>query len=240
MDSMIIHQPWGGLGDNLLWSTLPEMCHLNGIECYISDRNCVRNQGIYDLVWGSNPYIKGPSIYQPNAGLSRWPDDAGTRFVTDSCIKKSEYFHGFEPINKYPKIYYQYKETPEVNGKTILDLSAHNNSYNTSNLWNFIKNNCVLNNLVQIKHKNNFNNNYLIKDIETIDMENIFYYCDIINSCKEFICLYSGSSVLASAINKRNTKVFIRHGDKIENYKNGNNLFVFDNLDYIDTDAYNI
>jgi len=56
---IIISQPWGGLGDNLHYSTLPELFSNKGYDVYISNNNKVRNSEIFDLVWKMNPYIKG-------------------------------------------------------------------------------------------------------------------------------------------------------------------------------------
>ena len=49
----------GGLGDNLQLSTLPELFSKRGHKVYVPDGFYFRNSGIYDLVWGNNPYISG-------------------------------------------------------------------------------------------------------------------------------------------------------------------------------------
>jgi len=54
---IIISQPWGGLGDNLQYSTLPELFSKKGYDVYISNNNKVRNNEIFDLIWKMNPYI---------------------------------------------------------------------------------------------------------------------------------------------------------------------------------------
>ena len=75
---IIISQPWGGLGDNLQFSTLPELYDKLGYEVYVSNNNKVRNKEIYDLVWGENPYIKG--VIDDNEGTvvgsnsPEWPN----------------------------------------------------------------------------------------------------------------------------------------------------------------------
>ena len=55
---MTIYQPWGGLGDNLAHSIIPELCKATGNKCYLSKHNAHRNQQIYDLVWGLNPFLE--------------------------------------------------------------------------------------------------------------------------------------------------------------------------------------
>ena len=56
-EEMIVSQPWGGLGDNLQFSTIPRLCYENGISFGLSLRNQHRNQEIHDLVWKPNPYV---------------------------------------------------------------------------------------------------------------------------------------------------------------------------------------
>ena len=53
MNKVILYQPWGGLGDNLQFSTLPKLYSEIGYEFYISDQNVYRNPEIKKLVWDS-------------------------------------------------------------------------------------------------------------------------------------------------------------------------------------------
>ena len=46
MDKAIFGQTWGGLGDNLQFSTLPGLYHKKGIDFYISSQNVQRNDEI--------------------------------------------------------------------------------------------------------------------------------------------------------------------------------------------------
>ena len=48
------------------------------------------------------------------------------------------------------------------------------------------------------------------KHDDKIDIKSIFHFCDLIHSCKHFYCCLSGQSVLASALCKAETTVFIR------------------------------
>ena len=65
---IIIYEQYGGLGDNLQFSTLPELYSNNGFDVYIHTESKVRNSEIYDLVWGINPYIKGKKNGDSKAG----------------------------------------------------------------------------------------------------------------------------------------------------------------------------
>ena len=57
MSKIIISQPWGGLGDNLHFSTLPELFSKKGHEVYISENNAVRNAEIFDFTKNSRSTI---------------------------------------------------------------------------------------------------------------------------------------------------------------------------------------
>ena len=110
MDDVILSAFHGGLGDNLQFSTLPEEFHKQqGRDTYIWSQASFRNQEIYDLVWGCNPYVKGVKDGRRTAG-----DTPEINFVNPngyySSITNWEYLHGLEPTNSLPKIYYEPKK----------------------------------------------------------------------------------------------------------------------------------
>ena len=59
----------GGLGDALQFSTLPEeFSKQQGRRTYILEDAPFRNSGIYDLVWGQNPFVLGKRKGKWSAG----------------------------------------------------------------------------------------------------------------------------------------------------------------------------
>ena len=38
-DVKTIYQPWGGLGDNLAHSIIPELCNITGYKCFLSKKS---------------------------------------------------------------------------------------------------------------------------------------------------------------------------------------------------------
>ena len=69
MSDVILGAYFGGLGDQLQFSTLPEEFYKQqGRETYLADGSNFRNKEIYDLVWGENPYIKGVVEGERTAG----------------------------------------------------------------------------------------------------------------------------------------------------------------------------
>jgi len=201
-DGCQIIRPWyGGLGDSLQHSTLPERFSELGHEVYISGQTPFRNNEIYDLVWGSNPYVKGLSDQKPNAG-----DIPGNEYhdTEGEFIKNWERIHGLEPKNSYPKIYYNPQIIDDVKDKILIDITVmslknnifikpimdHMCAYDGEKIaWLKLKEKVI---------KNSYNPNL---PYGAINVKDIFHYCDLISSCKKFICSFSGGMVLSSALN---------------------------------------
>jgi hypothetical protein len=213
---IIISQPWGGLGDNLQFSTLPELYSNNGHEVCISVNNCVRNNEIFDLVWKTNPYIKG--VCNDEDGLvvganmrHMWPPDSQNEYF----MHRIEIAHGFQKTNFYPKIYYTPKYIPEIQNDILIDLTGSSQVYEINKYIEYINYFVPLientNKCIKIIEFDNINVNimfndiydyikYRIQNIEVLRITDIYNYCDIINSCNMMIIVNSGVNSLASAI----------------------------------------
>lgn len=220
---IIIYQPWGGLGDNLQFSTLPELFSLDGHEVYISSENVVRNSEIYDLVWGKNPYISG--IINNNQGIvvgsnktHLWPPESQNEY----SMHRVEIAHGFKKTNFYPKIYYTPKNIPSHNNDIIIDLTGSSQIYTINKYIEYIdyflpiikdkdsekKIKIIL--FENIINQNIFKDVYKIicerlENIEFIYVKDIYQYCDIIKSCATIIIVNSGVNSLAAAIKQEDT-----------------------------------
>jgi len=224
---IVISQPWGGLGDNLQFSTLPKLYSDQGYEIYISKDNAYRNKEIYDLVWKWNPYVKGETDLPPNAGACR-----GLEYHHEGqFIKNIELTHRLDKGNSpYPVVYYTPKKIEELSNTVIYDTTSISSSYSDEFIYsnfNTIMEQYKGYNLKQIKFSNISNRVTPDFHTEEITVNNIFEYCDIIYSCKVLICVMSGSSVLASAIKNTNTTPDIHCFHT--RHERG---FMFDNITY--------
>lgn len=219
---IVLKHTWPGLGDNLAQSTLPEMYSKRGYDVYMSMDQEYRNPDIKKLI-DLNPYIKGYTSRSPNMNIE---EHLKTTYRKD--LKNTNYVSRVEQSifneheNQFPKIYYEPKFLSEWADKTFIDLrcvseEAHHPSdrYLKAALNN--NKNCVM-----------IDANYKTKDI--------FEYIDIIHSCKKFICAYSGSSVLAAAINKKNVDCYVTDfwTQKIRDW----HFFHHTNLNYINIDNF--
>ncbi len=123
MKTKIINIDFGGLGDHLQFSTLPEEFYKKykkKIKVYIFKDSSFRNSEIYDLVWKKNPYVVGKSKLIPNAGHIDEIKFPKKKF--GNIIQNWEYAHNIKSKNKFPKIYYR----PKRKNKKIflVDLSS--------------------------------------------------------------------------------------------------------------------
>jgi hypothetical protein len=208
MDKVVLIENFGGLGDNLQFSTLPEeFKSQKNLDFYIhnSTFDSIRNKEIFQLVWEMNPYFKGVSNESPNAGrVHRYP-------TKENMVCDIESLHGLECKNDTFKLYYEPKKIGEIN--TLFDLTSTSlyNNY-LDNFDNFKK---IVDNIVSEKNSDvyfvefknlqspNYQQIYKIPNSKKIEVNSIFEYCDIISSCKNFIGLQSGGSHLAKTYQKK-------------------------------------
>ena len=208
----ILQQPWGGLGDNLQFTTLPGLYHQRGIEFYLSSQNTYRNNEIYDMVWRDNPYVKGIVDEPGNVG---WPafNVAGKGYTlrTHNIITAWESEHlgiDKEPRFKAPIIFYRPKIISSLYDKTIVDLGGvalGNGFFDFEKVKAFITDNFDMTKVFGLLKKGNpkMHNCFGEEFPENvIEYETCDEYMNIISSCCNFVGIYSGSNAIAAALNK--------------------------------------
>src|SRR3990172_9946292 len=119
-DRAIIGQPYGGLGDNFQFSTLPEMFARCGIDTYISSQNVCRNPQIYELIWGLNPFVKGVTNEPPN--ISVFDVEKSPKVRELNTVQRAEmmYFGWWE--HNFPVTFYKPKFREDFANKTVLEF----------------------------------------------------------------------------------------------------------------------
>ena len=191
----------------------------------------------YDIVWKSNPYVKGVIDEPPNVGhpaTSTTPAGIGDENLVTSWEKA----HGFDVGNPFkpPVIHHIPTILDNFRDKTIVELGAVSldNKYDEHIVNNFIQKTFGSEQLVQIRRRNHptLHNTFTTKVAPNIAEYGTYpEYLDIICSCKRFVCLFSGSMALASALNTNN--LFDIHC--VYHRRNFGELgatFVFDNVEY--------
>lgn len=236
MKDMILLLKWGGLGDSLTFSTLPELCYKNNINFYLSSqsKNIFRNEEIFDLVWKCNPYFKGFSDKEPNAGNIHI-SDLGRRNDNDSMIQCFERIYFKESVNKYPKVYYDCNYIDKLKDITLIEVSAisavaeyNQDKENVFNIINKLMKEENEKNLRIVIHNNINQNNLFSFDLPIININNLYEYCDFIYSSKRLICLDSGSNSLSSAIVSKQTN----RKTKVDVIMVRDSGYIYNNLNY--------
>lgn len=226
--TIVISQPWGGLGDNLQFTTLPELYTKLGYKVYISSKNVYRNPEIYDLVWKFNLYVEGISDLETNAGSCRGYNDSHMDFISEIELN-----HNLEGYRKYPVIYYTPKFISDLSNSLVFDITSISSNPNDSQIKSSFES--ILNKYtelpkIKIEYEkiNNRNLSYLTENTYTI--KSIYDLCDVIYSCKVFLCLFSGASVLASAIKQDTSSpdIYCFHDSKYTDTRS----YKFNNVTY--------
>tara|TARA_Y100001970_G_scaffold266746_1_gene355792 strand:+ start:354 stop:1079 length:726 start_codon:yes stop_codon:yes gene_type:complete len=239
MDDVILSAFHGGLGDNLQFSTLPEEFHKQqGRDTYIWSKASFRNQEIYDLVWGCNPYIKGVKDGTWTAGDT---PEIGHKTLISDCIMNWEALHGLEPTNRYPKIYYEPKKIHGFDDTLLVDLSSISITYDSEQILELYDTIKKIHNDMKffgVEFTNKIKDATIIEpDVDnTILIEDIFTYVDLMYSSFGVVSLHSGQNHLASAIKNQynnDLSVYCLMDDVEYVRQKTKGIFVFDNVTYL-------
>jgi len=231
-DKKIIRVWHSGLGDACQLSTLPALFHSQGYEVWISDKTPC-SDSIYELIFGLNPYVMGKTSENANCG-----EIPGFEYrdVCGSFIGSWEMVNGMSHVNDYPIVYYQPKEIEWMKDVVIIDTSCKTAKANyTIDILNeylsVYKNN---EKVYAVKFINYVSDGYDLGFPKT-EIRDLFHYCDVIHSCKKFVCLNSGGHSLSSAL-KRNKNIdvdcLVTHAPAFESMYSRNNFF-YPNINYI-------
>lgn len=205
MTRHILFQPWGGLGDNLQFSTLPERFAERGETFLVSERNAVRNPEIHELVWGCNPFVTGRSDEEPNAGLPRL-DRLSSLSWRHSFIERIEMAHGLEPRHCHPHIHYRPQRDVSLSEVVLIDVGSTTTTYAATVIHDYVNRMLqrygrrmedVRQVAVAASVRQHDGARY---NVAPLEVSSIFRYCDVLASCKAFITVWSGAHALAAAI----------------------------------------
>ena len=238
MDDVILSAYHGGLGDNLQFSTLPEEFYKQqGRDTYIWSQASFRNQEIYDLVWGHNPYVKGIKDGDWSAGDT--PDRH--RVIESDCISNWEALHGLKPTNKYPKIYYEPEKVSAFDNVILVDLSSISITYDEEKilkLYDAVRKTHEGMVFLEVEFTNKIKGATIIEPDVTgvVEIESIFTYVDLMYSSFGVISLHSGQNHLAAAIKNQynnDLEVYCLMDEYEYQRQKDKSIFVFDNVNYL-------
>ena len=192
----------GGLGDVLLYSTLPELWSNQGYKVYLQDIH-FRNGDIRDMLL-LNPFVSGITSIGTTYRMDNDARLAALCMQLHNSIKGTEAYFGFEPKNTYPKVYFDLKNISEFNNKIIIDYNAITAPFTQTQIEQYLNrllqyNALILEDaMITLPHHQTLPFHALNLPIYKIN--SLSQYANIINSCKTFITVSSGAAALASAI----------------------------------------
>jgi len=191
-DEIIVKMDFGGLGDSLKYSTLPELLKKQyNIDFYLheSNKDIFRHNDILEL-FIKNPYFKGFKDSNAPFEFKIFQDDRENIIAT---YEKHLKLNGVG----LPKIYYKPKVIQEYENVVLVDTNQVTGvrfgyKYNEENIKIIITSKKL--------------GNCQVEYVEP-SKQSLFKYIDMIASCKYYICYLSGGSVLAAALNKKSSVI---------------------------------
>lgn len=236
-EDIVLYQHNPGLGDNLLYSTLPEMFAKRGKRVWVSDMNRVRNPEIHDLVWGLNPYISGISTGPGKAGMAQMVRRFQTHSHILNWLTRIEVLHGLPATHDLPRVYYQPKPHPTLAGRILVDLSSTTIRYPAEAMRWFLRFTCERfhyhpSQLVQLRFaaKGVSEDNAGLDGIPSHTITSIYELCDALAGAQAFITVHSGANSLAAAIKADNPGPAIHCAVDAAHYNQ--KCYIWRNVDY--------
>ena len=248
LKKVVFSQPWGGLGDNLCSTNLPRLYSEINCKFYISYLNYSRNKDIHEICWKNNKFVSKVKKFYPNIGFKKLEEE-GYKIFDDkyNVVQNVNVTHGFKPGDGYPDINIQ-KYLVNLNQKNydiVIDTKAHSIYSDTEYQYSSKSLNEKINyyrtkDSLELVYPNLYQNKIL--ENNALEVSNLSNLIHILLNTKNFICLNSGSHVLAATLNyltgyPRNIYSFnnVKHFNAIiknNSIINKQGLFYFDNVNY--------
>jgi hypothetical protein len=202
---LVIQVACGGLGDHLIYSSLPELLlKQKGIKTFISNESVFHSAAIRDFIWGLNPYVdftNEKGWFKDKTAENKFPS-------IDGYFQNLFGLHG----DGLPKVYYTANLVEQLKGKIIVDPSCGGagkaNGYFEPDFYKrfieYLKSH--VSEFVLITHKHSGTKNDLQELIrkefkpECFSVSTIEELSDVLCSAEQRYLLHSGSASLAAAL----------------------------------------
>lgn len=215
---LIIHIPYGGLGDQLLYSHIPRIAKQSGVydKVLLSKKSLIRNPSHLKYIWEKNPYFDGltelENLHDYNSKeISHFDENQGN--ILDQIMLS----YGLDDNTRWhePELYFEVPKFPELYGKTVYDPNfiSYSGGLTSRKIEKYFQ-------------ENNFRINFQfpvrsslalpVIDFEQTIIDHSFEdFCGILVSCENLFSLTTGTATLAAALKK---PTYIIYGNKIESY----------------------
>ncbi|MEY2672074.1 MAG: hypothetical protein RL687_491, partial [Candidatus Parcubacteria bacterium] len=193
---IIVKIPFGGLGDCLVYTSLPRLLYEKyGVKFYLDEscRDIFRNSEIFDLCFGKNPYFHGfkkttkPYEFREFVQISQIYSEK-SRFSLTELLEKDFCLNG----EGLPEIFYTPKKQDELSNTILID-----NNWYSGRKWGLYNDMTLQQKKIEeiMRDKPNLKIQYV-----TPTAQSIFEYIDMLHSAAFFISLFSGGNALAAAL----------------------------------------
>jgi hypothetical protein len=217
-ETLIIHIPYGGLGDHLLYSHIPRVAKESGIykKVFLSKKSQIRNPNHLKYIWEKNPYFDGLSelenLHDYNSvQISNFDESKGN--ILDQIMLS----YGIDDNTRWhePELYFDVPIFPELKGKTVYDPNfiSYSGGLSSLKIEKYFKNQGIKIDFQFVARSNlalpvlNFE--------QSIQDSSFEEFCGIIVSCERIISLTTGTATLAAALRKF---AIVIYGNNIQSY----------------------
>jgi hypothetical protein len=208
---LVIQVICGGLGDHLIYSSLPELLwKQKGIKTFVSAQSVFRSGAIRDFVWGLNPYVE----FTNRKG---WFTNKASKY---SFPTMDSYFQNLFQLqgDGCPKVYYKPCLIERLKGKSIVDPSCgaagKANGYFDADFYkefiSYLRNNVGQFVLIVHKHPGSKTGKNSLQELIKTEFHPELHFVstfeelsDALYSAGERYVLHSGAASLSAALNLR-------------------------------------
>jgi hypothetical protein len=200
-----------GLGDQGVFTTLPERFSKLGYNVYLDADTDASNGEVLELLWERNPFIKGLSDKKPNAGygfsgiIQGKAYEIANRLGGHRGIEAVERANGLPPpYSMAPRIYYEPKPPAiDVSDTVLVDYSAVSSKITRKDLEEEMR-------MMSGRFRNpkylqllspswiSINQEVLVDGVYLCST--IFEKMDFLAACRAIVCSEAGTQMLAAAV----------------------------------------
>jgi len=213
---IVVDLKFGGLGDCLVWSTLPRLLKTAyGVDFYLSEQslNIVKNKDIFRLCFEMNPYFKGTSDTEPFFSFDMFESEKSIyTFLTNksgtTALETLEQQFGLDGNGK-PELYYKPNYIPSYKSTVLVD-----ENFITGKRLGWIYEDGAFASEARRRQEPG-------DKVEYVDprKQDLFGYVDLIYSCKYFVCTFSGGASIAACFDKPFSVLWPINGKNGSNYQ---------------------
>lgn len=216
--SLVIHIPYGGLGDHLLYSHIPRLAKLTGkySKVYFSTNSLIRNENHLEYIWRKNPFIDGfceESNYHDYNSQEVAVFDENKGNILDQIMLS----YGIDDGKRWhdPELYFTVPIIPELIGKSVYDPNfiSYSGGLSSKKIETFFRNN---HQKIDYQFQSRSSLALPIIPFDSFIKDSSFEeFCGILISCDQLFTLTTGTATLAAALKKPAT---VFHGKQLNTY----------------------